>query len=80
MWPTRCRSERALLRAQSGLGASHFLSAAPTTTERTVKSETFQAVVRRRLRWPLSLLEGQVRQTSPKRLFLLRQNDDLNKN
>ena len=52
---TMCRSARASLRSQSGLGASHALSAAPTCRECTLQPEVFQALIRRRLRWPLPL-------------------------
>ncbi len=50
-----CRSARALLRSQSGPGASAALEAAPTSKECTLTPERFQAWVRRRLRWPLPL-------------------------
>ena len=50
-----CRSARALLRSQSGLGASQALSAAPTCPECTLAPEVFQALIRRRLRRPLPL-------------------------
>ena len=50
-----CRSARALLRSQSGLGASQALSSAPTCPECTLAPEVFQGMIRRRLRWPLPL-------------------------
>ena len=50
-----CRSKRALLRSQSGPGASHLLTAAPTSDDCSLTPEIFQAALRRRLRWPLPL-------------------------
>ena len=50
-----CRSARACLRSQSGPGASLALSPAPTCPEYTIEPELFQAILRRRLRWPLPL-------------------------
>ena len=52
---SRSRSARAMLRSQSGPGASLFLAAAPTSAETTLSAELFQVAVRRRLRWPLPL-------------------------
>ncbi len=50
-----CRSARALLRSQAGPGASAALDAAPTSRSTTLEPEHFQAMIRRRLRWPLPL-------------------------
>lgn len=55
---SRCRSVRAMLRSQSGQGASLALMAAPTSPETTLSPEVFQSAVRRRLRWPLPLVSA----------------------
>ena len=52
------RSERACLRSQAGPGASLALSSAPTSRECTIEPELFQALLRRRLRWPLPLSDA----------------------
>ena len=52
-----CRSAQALLRSQSGPGASAALDAAPTCPSCTMKAHQLQAWIRRRLRWPLPLTE-----------------------
>ena len=53
---TSCsRSDRALLRSQAGLGAGRAFATAPTAPETTMAPERFQALIRRRLRWPLPL-------------------------
>ena len=55
MLTSMCRSARAQLRSQAGLGASAALSAAPTFKETALPPEVFQALLRRRRRWPLPL-------------------------
>ena len=50
-----CRSARAVLLSQSGLGVSQALQAAPSCPECTLPPGTFQGMIRRRLRWPMLL-------------------------
>ncbi len=50
------RPSRALLRSQSGPGASLSTLTAPICRECTLQPEQFQGVLRRRLQWPLPLL------------------------
>ena len=52
-----CRSARALLRSQAGPGGSAALEAVPTCRSCTLQPECFQALIRRRLRWPLPLAD-----------------------
>lgn len=49
------RSERAMLRSQSGLGAALTVLTAPTSRECTLQPGRSQAAMRRRVRWPLAL-------------------------
>ena len=52
-------SQQALLRSQSGPGASAWLAARPTERALTMRPVRMQVALRRRLRWPLPLCAAQ---------------------